>query len=371
MLGTFGTNRVPARSHQGGLTLIELMIAMVIGLVLIGTVISVFLGMRATYSYQEALSRVQENGRFATQFLARELRMAGYTGCSNNIFNWLNPAGSGYVTSIYGDRTVTGWDASSTAPGDSYIAGTSTTWTSSTGEAVPAEIGTVLPGSDIIIVNSSEPLDVELQGNPGPPANTVNAADATGIPQGAIIMAVTSSCAGGDLWMKTSNENASSLPKGTAAGHSPGNINPSGGFTQEYDDDSNLYRWTSTAFFLSTNASTPPEPALYRLRLDEAKRTGTANPQELVAGVESMQIAYGVDDDADREVDRYLSAAVVPDWAAVHAVRIALLLRNDTRVPTETELTDFTLAHTTITPTEENRARQVMTLTVALRNELP
>lgn len=362
---------LPLRSAGRGFTLVELMIALTLGLLIVAGVTSLFIGMRASYSFQEGLSRVQENGRFAVQTLSHELRMSGFAGCTNNITNWLNPTGTGYTESVFGDRAVTGWESVGTAPGDSYTIGTAANWLSSSGEALPPEINNPKTGSDVLVVNTSELLDVVLQGNPSPPANTLTAADDTDIPKGAVVTAVTASCAGGDMFMKTSDGNSVSLPKATATGADPGNLNPSGGFSQDHDDNSLLYRHLSTAYFIRDNPATPPEPALYRLRLDEARRTGTPNPEELVSGIENMQVLFGEDTDGDRTADTYLAADSVTNWNRTVSARIALLLRNDSFVQTESDLRAYDVAYTDVTPVEDGRVRQVMTLTVALRNRLP
>ena len=69
------------KSYQTGMTLIEIMIALLIGAFLLGGVLQIFIGSKQTYRMQEGLSRLQENGRFALDFLARDIRMAGYWGC--------------------------------------------------------------------------------------------------------------------------------------------------------------------------------------------------------------------------------------------------------------------------------------------------
>jgi type IV pilus assembly protein PilW len=65
-------------SPQRGFTLIELMIAMLIGVFLMGGVIQIFLSAKQAYRLQENLSRLQENGRFAMDMIAQDTRMAGY-----------------------------------------------------------------------------------------------------------------------------------------------------------------------------------------------------------------------------------------------------------------------------------------------------
>jgi len=61
-----------------GFSLIEVMIAITLGLILMSAVLAVFMSSKRTYSSSEAMSRSQESARFGSQFVARELRMAGY-----------------------------------------------------------------------------------------------------------------------------------------------------------------------------------------------------------------------------------------------------------------------------------------------------
>lgn len=67
--------------YQTGLTLIEIMIALLIGVFLIGGILQIFLSTKQTYRTQENLSRLQENGRFAMDFISKDIRMTGYWGC--------------------------------------------------------------------------------------------------------------------------------------------------------------------------------------------------------------------------------------------------------------------------------------------------
>ena len=78
--------RNPYRMHrtgsQKGLTIIELMVAMVLGLLLMAMAIHIFVGSRDTYRYNSNLARLQENGRFAFEQVSRVVRMTGYQGDS-------------------------------------------------------------------------------------------------------------------------------------------------------------------------------------------------------------------------------------------------------------------------------------------------
>lgn len=66
------------RKHQAGLTLLELMISMSLGLLLVVGIGTVYVGSNQTYRVQEDNARIQENGRYALEAIGRSLRQAGY-----------------------------------------------------------------------------------------------------------------------------------------------------------------------------------------------------------------------------------------------------------------------------------------------------
>lgn len=75
------------------MTLVEVMVAMTIGLILLGGVVTVMSSNQNIYRVNEAVTRMQENARYAFQLLSRDIRMAGYRGCIgdavaiNNVLN--------------------------------------------------------------------------------------------------------------------------------------------------------------------------------------------------------------------------------------------------------------------------------------------
>lgn len=83
------------RRNQRGLSLIELMISLVIGLLIIAGVAQVFLGGRAAYNLQQRLGDLQENGRFALYFLQRDIAMAGFPKNAVPFINAFNPGAAG------------------------------------------------------------------------------------------------------------------------------------------------------------------------------------------------------------------------------------------------------------------------------------
>ena len=97
---------------QGGLTLIELMVAMTIGLILMGVAMNVFMSTRETHRVVNNLARLQENGRFAIDQISQIVRMTGYQG--NSASQWvmgpLTQATSGINRLVGTDNDTNGSD---------------------------------------------------------------------------------------------------------------------------------------------------------------------------------------------------------------------------------------------------------------------
>lgn len=72
-----------SRKAQAGLSIVELLVALVISMLLMTGVVQVFLASKQTYASNEAASRLQENGRFALEFIAQSARHAGYVEAAN------------------------------------------------------------------------------------------------------------------------------------------------------------------------------------------------------------------------------------------------------------------------------------------------
>ena len=67
--------------EQKGLTLVEILIALLISAFLLAGMIAVFINIKQTYRVQENLARMQESGSLALELMGRDIRMLGYWGC--------------------------------------------------------------------------------------------------------------------------------------------------------------------------------------------------------------------------------------------------------------------------------------------------
>ncbi|WP_152624833.1 PilW family protein [Xanthomonas sp. GPE 39] len=71
--------------RQSGFNLIELMISMLLGLLVVGAAIGIFISNRKTYSATEGLSRIQEAARTGFEMMAQDIREAGGNQCDSGL----------------------------------------------------------------------------------------------------------------------------------------------------------------------------------------------------------------------------------------------------------------------------------------------
>ena len=99
------------RQSQRGLTLIELMVSLVLGLVIVGGVLSIFVSTNQTAKVNDNLMRIQENTRTAFDLMARDLREAGQNPCGSKLVaNVLRSSGAIPVWADWNSGTLRGYD---------------------------------------------------------------------------------------------------------------------------------------------------------------------------------------------------------------------------------------------------------------------
>ena len=82
---TIKTIVIKATTKQQGVTLVELMITLLLGLIITAGVIQIFISNKATYSTQEGIVQMNENMRFAFEKIGKDIRMAGFLGCRRSV----------------------------------------------------------------------------------------------------------------------------------------------------------------------------------------------------------------------------------------------------------------------------------------------
>lgn len=325
--------------RQKGFSLIELLIAITLGLLLVAGILQIFLASKQTYSTNNALSRVQESGRFAIGFLTDDIRHAGYRGeCISTPNNLLKESGVGYSADLF-DFTKIVDGRSNESP----------SWVTSrvAGDVIHVKYAASLPG-------------VTASGNTPANANAISLTTASGVAQGTII--IVSDPLGCDIFQNRNNANAHSLSRGSAG--TPGNKNPgSNPFSHAYDSSMEILKLQSVSYYIGNNAAGTLR-SLRRVNFS----SGAADDEELIEGVQDMQILYGMAD-SNRQVSSYVTADNVTNWDNVVSVRIHLLLVSpDVNVVSENQIIDFNGTPVTI---EDRRLAQVFSTTIGIRNRLP
>ena len=336
------------RKRQAGISLVEILIALVISLFLLGGVIQVYLSNQSAYRFGEAVARIQENGRFSIEVMTQDLRMAGFFGCAlfdpedpENIANNLDPSGPGYDSSLY----------------DFVLAG-----------VIQGTEGDGLNGSDSVTLRGSMPGQLNVV----PPYN-VDTSAAIFVNNNDVLqpddIVMISNCRGADIFQITNTttsptSNKMAVVHNTGTGE-PGNYNPDnckGGnahcFSQSYGADAAIFRMQTVTYTIAPGAS--GEPALWR------SQNGV--DQELIEGVEELQVEYGLDTDDDDFPNRFVTIDNVANTFDIVSVRIMLLVRSvDEFVAEGNQAYDFNGA---TVQAGDRRLRQEFSTTIALRNRV-
>ncbi len=333
-----------------GFSLVEIMVSLVAGLILSAGVIQIYASNKQTYRVAEANARVQENARFAIDVLSRDLRMAGYQGCAGSariLVNTLNDTSS----FLYDFGTaVQGFEATSDSA-----------WT----PAVDNSITNPLGGRDIVVVRGVFDGSKAITGQPNNAGDCNNSSsytadlkvdDTSGLASGDIVIA--GNCTRASIFQITNVNTNNNVVHNTGNSVSPGNSTKD--LQACYAGNGELTRISTVSFYVRNNAS--GIPSLYR-------KDGSSAAEELVEGVEDMQVLYGVDTDGDGLANQFVRANDVTNWDSVVSIRASLLLRSLEDSITTTPQT-YVFNGSTVTPAD-SRLRRVFTTTISIRNRLP
>lgn len=374
-----------SRRRQTGLSLVELMIALVVGLVLMAGVLSAFISSRQSYGINNASAQTQENGRFALDFLTHDVRMGGYMGClrNSNLFNDLNTTNTtftnfsdpvdGYQSSNInnsgGALSVTINTVPPVTPppgGATYVVGTG---------AAPALDTSVtnyaLAGSDVIVLHSVSTQPIYVTNVTGNTTADIFLNSNTNIAAGQL--GIVTNCVSGVLFQVTgpvaSSTGSGNLVVNTGASTSPGN-NQKISALPGVAPGSQFYAPNTMIYYIG--AGTDGSPGLFRLDAVNGTAPAGASREELVPNVENMQILYGVDTTGAQVPTQYLTADQVSNWNQVVSVRIGLLVQSDLgAVPLPAAAPSYNVLGTQVTVPQDTRLRRVFTTTIGLRNQLP
>lgn len=360
-----------------GFTIVEIMIAMTMGTFLMAGLIQVFQGSKKSYSLTEELSRLQENGRYAMDILARDMRMIGYQGCADpdNIVATViandPPTTDFSLTGLQGFK-VLGSGITPALPTEF----TATTITNDIGETINLAT-TVLENTDIIMMQYASPTGAELTGNLTPDNGNIQLVDnIAGFAADDVLM--ISDCQSVDIFR--ANSVSSGGGSVTITHSNATNTTPK--LSKSYPKGAQILSFSSNLYFVGPSgrdrsASTTRKNArgdninaLYRVNIN-------GRLEELVQGVDYMILLYG-----ERLTNgnvRYLPADdATLNMARVDSIKIGLLMHTLEGIKIEDDTITYKVANSDIGPPgatgvdakyeNDRRLRRVFTTTVNLRN---
>ncbi len=344
------------------MTLVEIMVAMVIGLIITAAVAQVYATSRATYQLTEGLSRVQENGRFGLEFLTRDVRMAGYSGCLSKttpVISHLNNP-TDYATDL-----VLGQHVNAHAYTGSGTSAAITDWSPG---LPPAYFGAdeVLPNTDVLVVRrASDQSEQVLPPYMPTPSAALHIEPGNRLKVNDIV--IVADCKSADMFQITGptdpgttgtlNHNTGAVSQG------PGNATKD--LSKTYDSDAEILKLVTHVYYIGRRNNDPNNPpALFRKQFDG----GVLVTQELAEGIENIQLYFGDDTDSDGIANIYRTADQVADWAIVATVRIGLLVRTPDKAERDRDTRTYDVAGTLIGPMNDRYQRRVFTSTIDLRN---
>lgn len=323
------SRNVHSLRRQGGLSLIELMIALLVGLLLLGGLSQIYLSSKQSYNAQEQLARMQEGGRFAMDLITRDLRRAGYWGGNRNLAVITgNPGPVAPAHTCAADNTwgrMVQWRVSGLNQDPSP------------NQAVAAPGGYVcatdhIAGTDIVAVRYAE---------------------SEAIPNASV---------GGDGLFLRSTMFQGRIMTGTLKGDALNEIPPDDPTATPTHLLPQVHSLVSHAYYIGDSGQTcgaATIPALYRVGLAD---NGLPVVEQIATGVEQLQVRYLVN-------DTYQDTVAAADWPLVQAVRVWLLMRSECPESGLANPVNYVMGDVTVDGDDGFR-RQLYVSTVMLRNPM-
>ncbi|KJJ96952.1 hypothetical protein UB43_24115 [Pseudomonas sp. 21] len=308
--------------RQRGLSLVELLVAMVLGLLLLAGVIEVVLGSKRSYQSGIALAELQETGRFALEAIAQDLRNAGFMGaCPGGLVNAVGSEVAQYTLEKSG---IEGFGSGMAAPA----------W-------VPN--GRLANTDAVLLRYASNPV-LETKSIAG---NRLVLAAGGGVADAFYLLSDQQSC----LLLRNA---------GSAAG-----LLADRSLEHFLASATRVYRYRYAIYWVRRN----DDGTTGLFVTDNSQTSFKPNTEELVNGVAGMSLRYGVAGAGSETVAAYRAARemTASDWRRVRTVRVSLLLQSQTREVDEAPAS-LKFDGRTLAPNAERRLRLVMSSTIALRN---
>jgi type IV pilus assembly protein PilW len=383
---TFQSQRHARR--LAGFTLVELMVALALGLVLTYAMATVYASTKAAFRRMDELSSMQRGVRTAFEYLSGDARMVGHLGCFTRRDSGFTPFGGVDLTNNYAVG-VEGFEYQNATPGQLAITGASPAnetsaakWTDnlpSAGGTTPMPVAAIdsaglTPGSDVLVIRTVVGKPIRLTAPTTAGASTLSVESVAGGKCSDGTNKVSGLCPNSHA-LVASCTSARVFSVASIAGAPTATLTMSGSLGGDpiyTPAEAEVFPMQTIVYYVKQSSS-GASTSLYRRIYDGNKAGG--HEQELIEGVESLQVTYGVDTTAppDGVIDAYVTADKVGAWSSVVAIRMGLLLRSltpaagDVPLPASGIVNGVTVTYPSSGPRYD---RRVFTTTVAVRNRI-
>jgi len=361
-------------TRERGFTLIELLIAITLSAVVMGGLMSVFLGAKTSLQSTSGVGSLSESGRFAVDFIARSVRGAGAIGCapSTTTTTSLNVTPANTIALNFGEA-MAAFEAAGTAPTNAIVLpavpNTAGAWFPALDPLLAGLPNPPVTGSDVLVVRTTLEQPQVMAVTSILPAGTTFSVNNAAVPitgPGTLQagdIAVISDCSKSSVFQVSAV--AGNVIGHAAGGGVPGNTSPQ--LAQTYGAGALVYVPDTIVYYIGVGAD--GDGALFSVNLNGKGVFGV--PQELVPDVENMQLLFGVDTAGNGSVTQYFKAQTVADYNTVLSVKVALLVATPANSlpppPTGTAPIIYNLLGTSVQAPVDRRARKVFDATIAVR----
>jgi type IV pilus assembly protein PilW len=413
-----GSRRV---SNMKGFSLVELMIALALGSMVTAGVVQLFSANSETHNLLIGQSRMQESGRFALDFIGRDIRKAGYRGCfSGGTSLVITLADEDFLPYEFDLREgIRGYNATGLNawnPSLNVLPNTDADFPNTNalntvfkttygyGAGAGIDITEIVSGTDVVTLRHLSQNDARVGGYIDPLSSNIvygtmptSSEDiVVGVPEGwaefdldHIVMA--HDCEKAAMFRVTTSN-----PWGRNADGSPAPVPDNSDLIVDMRDltvghDINDTDRTANTILDLTAVNTFEVDAavsailtnIYFIAPGEGfnnvgnnplslwRKSGLEPPVELVEGVENLQLLYGEDTDEDGVPNQYLQANVVGDWSNIVTVRVTVITNSvDSVGATAATTHGCTIQDCIVDEDYDGLIRRAYTQTIQMRNDV-
>ena len=309
------------RTRQTGLSIVELMVSITIGLFILAGLTTILVNNSRARTEIERANRQIENGRYALQLLSDDLKLAGYTAefdPSNMTLPAALPNPCLTTPAALQDALplhVQGYDNAST---------------------IPSCLSDVKSGTDILVIRRASTCEAGVAGCAAAASDGTPYFQASLCSNAAELNAAITDNASylGSYYQLDTNQASLTLHKRDCVAASPGTV-------------AAIHRYRTHIYFIASNNNAGDGiPTLKRAELGPGPAFAIV---ALVDGIENLQVQYGIDSPAvDGIPDSYMAdPGSVANWGAAVTAKINLLARNTEKTAGYSTTKTYTLGYDT------------------------